>query len=107
MIPTFMSVTLCNDCDLVSVRYVFECFREVRLDICHRLRLPDATVSSHELEYRSAASAFAYSENKVAGRLLNFQKCAVRDQVYRVRHEYVVLRGYSGFHNCLLGCAVV
>lgn len=68
MIPTFVSVTLCNDRDLVSVRYVFECFHEVRLDICHRLRFPDATVSGHELEYRSAASAFAYSENKVAGR---------------------------------------
>ena len=71
VIPTFMSVTLCNDCDLVSVRYVFERLHEVRLDICHRLRFPDATVSSHELEYRSAASAFAYSENKVTGRLLN------------------------------------
>jgi hypothetical protein len=107
MFPTFMSATLCNDRDLFAFRNVCQCFDEVVLHIVHRLRLPEATVSSHQLEGRGSAASLADSEHEVTRRLRNFQKCAVRDQAHRIRNEGGVLRGYSGFNDCLLTYAVV
>lgn len=107
MFPTFMSATLCNDRDFLAIRNVCQCFDEVVLHIVHRLRLPEATVSSHQLEGRGSAASLADSEHEVARRLRNFQKCAVRDQAHRIRNEGGVLCGYSGFDDCLLAYAVV
>lgn len=107
MFPIFMSATLCNNRDFFAIRNVCQCFDKVVLYIVHRLRLPEATVSSHQLEGRGSAASLTDSEHEVTRRLRNFQKCAVRDQVHRVRNEGGVLCGHSGFDDRLLAYAVV